>query len=189
MADSDWELAGNGASYKTVGQFKTEAQACAEFDRLIDGDPRFSRIYRECWGHYINPSPYEDDEKPRIDRILIPSRELQRAGWLHGPIGVEIKRSGIKMGRPVAQCIDYLRATFCPDEKSMAGFHMRVGLVFLFPAPKPTHDLESIMAQHRVGNCHIDYHGKLDFQFAGRHVLSLTEGERNFIPRRKVGSR
>lgn len=119
----------------------------------------------------------------------MPSRALQGAGWLHGPIGVEIKRSGIKVGPPIAQCIDYLRATFCPDEKAMPGFHLRLGMVFLFPCANVMHGLGSVMAQHRIGNCQLDYHGQLDFQFNAKHILSIDEPARNLIPRRKVGSR
>lgn len=186
---SDWDLAGDRTIFTTSGSYATEESACAAFDRLAEKDPRFSRVYPECWGRYAHQSPYEDETKPRIDRILIPSKALQNAGWLHGPIGVEIKRSGIKVAPPIAQCIDYLRASFCPDEKTMAGFFMPVGMVFLFPCPLIHHGLASVMAQHRVGNCQIGYEGRLDFQFAGKHVLSLSENERNFIPRRKVGSR
>lgn len=171
---------------KTVGPWGTEEETCAAFDAAIEGDPRFSRVYKQVKGFYLSRDPHEEHDKDgRIDRILIPSPELRRAGWLHGPIGVEVKSPETKIGRPISQCIDYMRAAF----EVRRGFHMPIGMVFLFAVRPLTGDLESVMVQQGIGTCDLDRDGRLDFRRGKQHIVSVREKERNFIPRRKVGSR
>lgn len=167
-----------------IDGFRTEQDACKQFDLSIAGDPRFSHTYPECRGIYQHRSPHEEEKSPRIDRVLIPSRELRNAGWLHGPIGVEIKKSETKVGPVIAQCIDYLRSSF----ELQPGLFAPIGIVFIFPCERITGDLESVMMQHRIGTCVPGRDGYLRFHF-GKWTVSLEEPDRNFIPTRKVGSR
>lgn len=169
----------------TAGSFEDEKTASDAFDAIASADPRFSHLYAEVEGRYIAPSPFDRPVAPRIDRVLMPSRALQEAGWLHGPIGVEIKASGKKLGRVVAQAIDYTRASF----EVKPGFHVPVGMVFVFPATPLRGDLDSVAVQNRVGTCNLTPNGELVFFRGQTQILSVREPHRNFVQLRKVGSR
>lgn len=169
----------------TIGAFEDEKAAADAFDAALVGDERFSAAYVEVPGRRMIRSPFDVDHELRIDRVLIPSEALQAAGWTHGPVGVEIKASGLKLGPVVAQCIDYAHASF----EVRPGFHLPVSLVFIFSAPLALGDLGSLMAQSRIGSCQINSRGELAFYRGSAQVLSLRDSLRNFIPRRKVGSR
>ena len=174
-----------GRNEFTVGPWETEEKACAAFDAAASGDTRFSRLYREVEGRPLTRSPFDHDHGLRIDRILMPSKALQDAGWLHGAIGVEIKASGTKLGPVVAQAIDYTRCAF----EVQPGFFMPVGFVFIFPVQIPGADLGSVMTQNRVGSCVVTPLGQLVFFRGSSRIVSVEERERNFIQLRKVGSR
>ena len=47
-----------------------------------------------------------------MDRVLVPMRKLKEAGWSYGVIGIEAKRSDIKIGPAISQCLDYGRSLF-----------------------------------------------------------------------------
>ncbi len=83
------------SNQQTDGAFDDEKKAADAFDAAIAIDSRFSRVYHEVAGRKLVRSPFDVDQDLRIDRILIPSLALQAAGWLHGPIGVEIKASNL----------------------------------------------------------------------------------------------
>ena len=169
----------------TVGDWDDEKQAGDAFDLAISNDPRFSSVYREVKGIYSAKSPHDLPPEPRIDRVLIPSKKLRNAGWLHGPIGVEIKAPGNKIGAAVAQCIDYSHAQF----EVMPGFHMSMGFIFLFACRPTRGDLDSIMVQNRIGTANVTPLNELVFFRGSRKVVSIEEPDRNFITFRKVGSR
>jgi hypothetical protein len=133
----------------TAGQYKTEKEAAAAFDNAVEIGKRlgiFHHVYSEVEGSYILPPPESDDKTPRIDRILSPGPTLESAGWRHGLMGVELKKSGEKIGPFVNQCLDYSNALFW-----LRGTQVRLQWIFLFPCPKPHGNIESIMQQRRVG--------------------------------------
>ena len=169
----------------TEGPWEDEKSTCDAFDIAIRDDRRFSNIYSEVTGIYTSRSPYEENKTPRIDRVLIPSRALRNAEWVHGPIGIEIKAPGSKLGRPIAQCLDYLRASF----EIMPGFHVPLSMVFLFQAPRFCGDLESIAIQHRIGTASLHRRGHIRFWRGATEIISLEEPSRNYMTLRKVGSR
>lgn len=169
----------------TLGELSDEESACKAFDIAIAGDPRFSEVIPECSGRPLVSSPFDIQQGLRIDRVLMPSPALRRAGWLHGAIGVEIKASGKKLGPIVAQCVDYIHAAF----EIKPGFHVPLGFVFVFPARPPMGDIESVMAQNRIGTCLAAPLGPIVFHRGSTRIVSIEESERNFIPLRKVGSR
>jgi hypothetical protein len=136
------------ATHLTCGDFDTEVKACNAFDWII-GQSELFRVYREVEGRYVGGRPSVEDKQPRIDRILVPTKEVIDAGWKHGPIAVEIKKSGVPLGRVVAQSLDYANAVF----QIQPGFHIWCEWLFIFPLDPPKSDVESIMAQFRIGWC------------------------------------
>lgn len=128
--------------------FEAEKDAEQWFDDVLDESGWFT-TYKEVVGSYLHPRPLADVKVPRIDRLLIPTRALIEQGWTYGAIGVEIKRSGLPLGRPVSQIMDYTRAVFrlCAygDMLIMPSF------IFLFPAPKQGNAMSSVMTQNRIG--------------------------------------
>lgn len=168
------------AADRTVGEYRDESEAAAGFDRRI-GQTALFKSYPEREGWYIHPSPKSEVKRPRIDRILAPTAELVKLGWREGVIGVEIKASGVNIGPPLSQCMDYLRAVY---ELPAAGVLIVPSRVFLWPMRQVGGPLASIMAQNRVGCCWPD--GKHGFSFvanSGTIMLRLDEsGEIRYKP-------
>jgi hypothetical protein len=84
----------------------------------------------------------------RIDRILLPTPRLLELGWTHGAVGIEVKRSKVKIGPPLAQAMDYSRTVW-----TLPGYGVRIWLdwVFLWPMDRQTGSMASILAQNRIG--------------------------------------
>lgn len=128
----------------TFGPWGTEVESVAALDRIL------SRIgfvvYTEVPGRLIQPRIAQELKTVRIDRVLVPTEALKTAGWTHGIIGIECKRSGEKIGPPVSQCIDYSRALWQIRDSWFA-----LNWVFLWPANSMGGTVASIMAQQRIG--------------------------------------
>jgi hypothetical protein len=150
----------------TTGSWTTEAASASAFDQLVDGLALF-RIYREVSGTLCQPRPGQVDRSLRIDRILVPTAALITQGWAHGAVGVELKRSGVNIGPPLAQAMDYVRGTW-----SVAGVWLQLGAVFLWPIHKQSGPLASVMAHQRIGSVS---HGRSDtikFSFGEEVILA-----------------
>jgi len=175
----------------TVGNYAIEADACKAFDQFVEQVPHLFGAYAEVEGYYLNRRVGVALSEPRIDRILIPKGPVVEAGWTHGPIGVEIKKSGIKAGRAVSQSLDYLNAAF----RIEAGFRPRLILesCFIFPLDSTSGMAGSIMAQHRVGCAHFNHRGSLVFTVGGMRAIEVYSSGNVFareLPMgRKAGSR
>jgi len=141
---------------RTCGTWQTEAESVAAFDRLIDEIGLFM-IYREIRGMYLQPKLGQELKTPRIDRVLVPRPSLIDQGWTHGPIGIECKRSDENIGRPLAQLLDYSRATWLIEPTK--GIWVMLPWVFLWPMPKTSGVLASLLAQHRIGSAEPHYSG------------------------------
>lgn len=180
----------------TLGCFPTEHQSCNAFDSIADylHENGIWKIYKEVTGHYISSFPFEKSLDCRIDRVVVPGPVMVESGWLFGPIGIEIKRSGEKLGKPASQCLDYRNAVFSIDNH-----HVLLRQVFLWPLETwGGGELESVMAQKRIGGCINNYrHESIDFYLGQQLVLSvckngtIRELKSVFIDRlgRKKGSR
>lgn len=192
-------------SRPSFGDWRDEAAAAAEFDRRIAASGMF-RSYAEVRGFYLAHRPNREQKDARIDRILIPTPAMILHGWRRC-IGVEIKRSGEKIGRPLAQAIDY---TYCnwnladnaKERRLMAenrghksevpDMWMMVENVFLWPFQKQHRAVESVMLQNTVGVIYDSPYTPLIFQLEKMVIRIERDGQvRVQAPTcgRKVGSR
>ena len=143
----------------TCGKYPDELISGKHFDEAVEKTGLF-KIWgkgtsKGIAGEMIHPLPNMIFRpKYYIDRILEPTSKLRDAGWTKGLIGVELKKSGIKVGQPLSQMLDYLRCVwFSPDN------HMSVLIdyCFLWPLEKCGGVTASIMAQNRVGGVCLKY--------------------------------
>lgn len=172
----------------TTGPWVTEAESVAAFDQAVE-DVGMFRSYTEVQGHYVQPRIGQPLCTPRIDRILVPTGELIGQGWHHGPVGVECKRSGEKIGPPIAQMVDYSRAVW----EIRRGIWIMVQWVFLWPMDIPHGPIASILAQQRLGNVQTTATERLMFhsgqQLIGRFCRDGTIDIRPGTSGCKAGSR
>ena len=133
----------------TCGTWTREADSCAALDRAIEATDDFL-IYKEVVGQSVQPQLGVDKQRFRIDRVLFPTAQLMRAGWTHGPIGIECKASGKRIGPALAQLFDYSRSVWLPNPAT--GTWIMLQWLFLWPVNKTSSTVASVMAQHRVGS-------------------------------------
>ena len=130
----------------TSGEYGTEAEACQDFDYLISYTSWI--VHKEVIGEIRQPRCGADSrESLRIDRILEPSRELINKGWNHGFIGVEIKRSNVKLGPVINQVIDYSRCSW----KLSGGRRVECEYNFIWKVRAIGGNLASIMTGNKIG--------------------------------------
>lgn len=145
----DWGLQGY-----TAGYYRTEVESCTALDRALE-KPGLFNIYREVPGYFLQPKLGQEFKNPRIDRILTPKPALTALGWEYGPIGIECKRSMMRLGPPISQLLDYNRAIF----EIKKGVWIKPEWLFLWPLDKVTGPVESILAQHRLGGAWVERWG------------------------------
>ena len=146
----DTEVAPNNFNQFTLGDFETEEESAAALDRQLDYLIEIDlaqRYLREVVGYYTQPRFGAELKQPRIDRIVMPSQKMIDLGWPHGPFGIEIKKSGMKLGPIIAQTQDYGRAIW----SIKAGYHIQLEWIFIWPLGSVGGDIASAMAQHRIG--------------------------------------
>lgn len=131
----------------TIGQWPDEASSAAALDASL-AEVDLWRVYHEVPGVLAQPRPSQQDRSMRIDRVLLPNQKLLGLGWTHGAVGIECKRSGEKIGPPIAQAMDYSRTVW-----TLPGLNVRIWLdwVFLWPMDRQTGPMASILAQNRIG--------------------------------------
>lgn len=177
--------------YLTAGTWGTEVESAAALDSLLDQCGLWS-VHREVPGTLIQPRPSQDAKGMRIDRILLPTPRLLALGWTHGAIGIEVKRSGIKIGPPIAQAMDYGRTVWRLDQ--LGGLRLWLDWVFIWPLPPRDGPLASVLAQNRIGSADGGGYYLLHLQCgSGQNLITVP---RNGVPRigagasgRKAGSR
>lgn len=169
--------------------YTTEEQAAAALDAAVTATGLFT-IHKEVRGTLTQPRPGQVDKGVRIDRILIPNQALIDLGWRHGIVGVEIKRSGVKLGPALAQAMDYTRCTFTLDG---GDFLVVPTWVLVWPAETEHGPLASLMAQSRVGIADANQWATLRFRIGEVTLLHISStGEVRIGSQstgRKVGSR
>lgn len=173
----------------TDGDWPDEDQAKAELDRRLSLCGLF-QSFPEVTGEYTQPRYQAERKDPRIDRLLIPTARLVTAGWRYGVVGVECKKSGMKLGPVVAQCQDYGRAVF---KSPRSGISVTCEWVFIWPLEKPRGDIASVMTQNRIGGLWGSGYNLLNFHSACGSILRVTDAERFDIGKvtagRRTGSR
>lgn len=132
---------------RTTGGHAVETDCWAEFDAVMGSLENYFGVQREVTGWYLQPRSHCKPKQPRIDRIITPKRPLIQAGWDLGPVGVECKRSGEKLGPIISQCLDYQKAVFPIGH----GYSVCLEWVFVWPSGVVPGDIGSIMAQQRIG--------------------------------------
>ena len=180
----------------TVGKYQNEPDACADLNRRLTACKLWI-VMDEVWGEQVHPrldteAKSTDATQHKgviIDRLLLPTREIVKAGWIEGAIGIEAKKSGLPMGRRVCQAMDYTRCVFRTHEYFN---HVMLKWVFLWPAQWPTGDLASVMANYRVGTVAPFSHNGLVFTVNSTHVI-VADSDRVSVKLptcgHKVGSR
>lgn len=147
----------------TAGCYETEKDAEAALDEALERSACF-RVHKQVAGQHLQPRLGQDHVEPRIDRLLLPLQHLVAAGWNHGAIGIECKRTYEKIGRPISQMLDYMRSAFY-----LPGSHVAVvpSYVFLFPYDGVGGPLQSIISQQRLGYVHLTEDGAVHFATGG----------------------
>jgi hypothetical protein len=172
----------------TAGDFTEESAGLEVFDRAIEASGAFKSIPEVC-GKFIQPRYDAELKTARIDRILIPNRKAIDAGWRDGPIGIEAKKSGHKAGKIISQAMDYSRCVWELDH----GFCVVLRWIFIWPLDNPKNDLESIMAQNRIGCVCPSNQSRILFSCGGTNGITiLADGSVHTKPLpmgRKAGSR
>lgn len=173
----------------TPGPWAYEDKSEAAFDQLVEtAAPGLFRVFKQITGHYVHPRYGTAIKAPRIDRILWPLEALIKQGWDIGPIGVECKRSGEKIGPPISQMLDYSRALW----QMPTGTVVHCKWVFLWPLGTVGGPIASIMAQNRLGSAINSWSGRLQLSTGGQNFASFVDGKVDLRPIRcgdKVGSR
>src|SRR5215469_13652561 len=95
----------------TAGEWQVEKGAAEAFDAFILRTGLF-HVHGEVRGTHLQPLPGQNPKGMRIDRILSPTQKLLDAGWNGRTIGVEFKKSGLPIGRAIAQMEDYRRSAW-----------------------------------------------------------------------------
>lgn len=136
----------------TEGDYALESHACAALDERLAKLSDYFYVEREVTGWWIQPRAAivtEGDKytRPRLDRVLHPTRKAIEAGWKDGPFGIEIKRSAVKAGSAISQALDYHRAVF---DAPGGGLNL-LKWIFLFPMGPSEGDLGVLQAQMRIG--------------------------------------
>lgn len=160
----------------TGGEFENEPAAWEWFDAMIDRSKSF-RNCKEVRGTYIQPRIDTDEKDARIDRVLIPLKPAIEAGWGDGAIGIEGKKSGTKIGKLISQAMDYTRCVWELEEhhSSVPGLLLMTRWVFIYPVDRIVGDIESIMAQNRIGYVRISSR-MLAFSCGGTNGITIDAG-------------
>jgi len=182
-------------TFKTCGPYNNEADAVNRLEKVLLKADIFT-IYREVCGEYEYRPHYKDSNKtPRIDFLLTPKKNLIDTGWPFGAIGIECKKSNVKIGKPLSQIMDYSTAVFRIPKFNIL---IKPDFIFLWPCESTHGDIASLMAQNRFGTVcetgnNSDWH-RLIFFCGESRVLTYKFNGKIDIPKqlnfgKRTGSR
>lgn len=183
IPDKTWAISGLS---ETGGCWFTEEESADALDQVLDASGLF-RVYHEVPGTLIQPRPGQVDKSVRMDRLLVPTPKLNSAGWTYGAIGIEIKRSGEKLGPAFNQAIDYVRSSWSLADGG--NVCLNVHSVFIWPTPKQSGLIASVMAGQRVGSASTSPWVLLYLQLGEETVLRLEHNGKFEIGKNKSGRR
>ena len=188
MNSDDFKPDGGFEQAVTTGDYATEKASAEAFDGLVERTGLF-KVFSEVPGHVAHPQWGCESGTLRIDRVLIPTTKMLEAGWTRGAIGVEIKKSGIKAGRPLSQLLDYGRCTW----RLPSGITVVCRYNVLWPLDRQHGIVASIMQQNRVGCAWLgdENYGPSLYFFCGEanlFIYNLDSG-RLILGTAKIGER
>lgn len=154
----------------TIGKWATEDESAAALDSILAWTSLWT-VYREVCGALAHPRPMQLNKAVRIDRVLVPKSRLIDLGWVHGAIGIEVKRSGVKIGPPIAQAMDYSRAIWTLP--SSAGIKVWLDWVFVWPMQRQIGTVASILAQNRIGCAYGSVYAPLHLKSGEQSVIRI----------------
>jgi hypothetical protein len=155
---------------ETTGHYETEGDAKEDFIRHVNDD--HWDVYQEVSGQVIHPKQDCHATKVMADYLLWPKRFLVSQGWMVGPIIVEVKRSGYKLGPLLSQAFDYMRCQFSP----IPGVTVKPKFCVVFPLSRVQETVQSIMSHERVGHSHVAEDGRLRIYLNGIQAYTETGG-------------
>lgn len=162
---------------ETTGSYATEEEAKADFIAHINDD--HWDVAHEVRGEVIQPKIGVEKSAVSADYILFPKENIIAQGWTIGPICVEVKRSGVKLGHVFSQAQDYLRCLFTvPGGLECAPVGMKFMPMFcvIFPLDLVGGAFQSAMSHSRVGHSHVGIDGRLRLYLNGAQAYSQTGG-------------
>lgn len=134
----------------TTGPYATEQEAKSAFISHVD-DSHWE-VLQEVTGEVIHPKVGCRATSVRADYILFPKEPLISSGWCVGPICVEVKRSGARLGPVICQAQDYMRCAF----RAPHGLVFIPSFCVIFPLRRVSEAPQSIMSDGRIGIAYID---------------------------------
>jgi DNA-binding transcriptional ArsR family regulator len=175
--------------------FATEKGAQATLIRHLQPlqEAGYLRIYREAQGRYFSNKPgCEEKRGCRLDFLIQPTQKLIELGW-EATFGIECKRTSDRLGKAVCQCLDYKHAVFL-----VGGTRVYPEYLFLWPLPRQTNAIESVMTQNNIGTAEPQYGGGgIVFKMGSTNVIHTNTYKAKIVVRpsadiatgKKVGSR
>jgi len=163
----------NDSQQLTCGNYEKEADAESAFDNAINSD--FFVIEKEVEGRRLfdDKAVSVDGQRVRIDRVIHPTDKAVKSGWQHGPIGIEIKKSGVKLGPVFAQVLEYRQSIFL--SRLLANTRIMPKFFSIFPTKSLQFDLHSIQNSQYILSCHINNWDKtIKFSTSNDNVLEFN---------------
>lgn len=180
------QTSGNFADEKLAQKWLEDFLSAAH---LGDGTPFFARVLPQQSGQQLFRKHRQEETDFRCDLLLIPSPVEIRESL--GAVVVEIKKSGLPIGKPLSQINDYLLGVF-----PVGGVAIVPSFGFLFPCEGQHQATASWMAHQNIGGICIHRHtGDVEFHIGEEHNILLFNADglfRKFTPPksgRKAGSR
>lgn len=171
----------------TTGPYGTEEEAKSAFISHVD-DSHWE-VLSEVTGQVLYPKLGCQTTSVRADYVLFPKEPLGSDGWSVGPICVEVKKSGAKLGPVICQAQDYMRCAF----EAPSGLVFIPRFCVIFPLRRVAGNLQSIMSDGRIGLAYIDDRDdRLCIHLNGTRVYHEEGGACNrsaFIPALRSGKK
>lgn len=159
-------------SDRTLDGYPDETDACRALDSILNAAYQVAfKVRAEVHGQrLLYPVNKDRGGEPRIDRFLFPTTDADMIGWELGAIGIEVKKSGQKIGPVIEQVLDYSHSLF----EARPGVWVACRALFIFPWACGTGTLESIAQRNSIGGVWIrPSRGTLCFTFKGQTILEL----------------
>jgi hypothetical protein len=140
---------------ETIGDYDDEQDSSQAFKSAVNQAHWI--VHQEVSGLLPYMGQRGGNNRVRIDFVLQPTSELVSAGWSFGLIGVECKRSGVKLGSVCNQAADYVNALW----QLRCGTTAVLSHVFLWRCPTIAGNVLSMMINQRLGEANLTHHNTL----------------------------